>query len=364
MKKILFGLSATLLTFFASTEACTGLKLETKDGSVVHGRTLEFGVVVDTSVAFIPRGHAFTATTPDGNGMTYTSKYAALGAIAYNTIGLMDGINEEGLAIGMFYFPGYAGYTPTTKENISKSLSSIDFSNWILTQFRSVDEVKKGIKDVVIAPTIYKSWGSTPAPFHYIVYEKSGASIVIEPIDGKLVVYDNPLGVFTNSPTFDWHMTNLNNYINLSPNNAPPIKFDGLTFSSFGQGSGMVGLPGDFTPPSRFVRAAFFSRTATPVENANEGIAQTFHLLNQFDIPVGIARQVEGGVTYTDYTLVTVARDPTNLKYYFKTYEDQNVRMVDMNNFDKEGKEILTISTVGKPTYTDISKELKPFQQK
>ena len=107
-----------------------------------------------------------------------------------------------------------------------------------------------------IAPTILKGWPPQAQPFHYVVYDAAGASIAIEPIGGKLKIYDNPLGVMTNSPTFDWHMTNLRNYIALNPRNVPPLKIDGMTFRQFGEGSGMLGLPGDTTPPSRFVRAA------------------------------------------------------------------------------------------------------------
>ena len=165
-------MTLSLLIALATIDACTGLKLRAQDGSTVHGRTLEFGVAVETSIAFIPKGYQFIAETPEGGGMKYASKYATVGAMCYDTLALMDGLNEEGLAVGTFYFPGYAEYTPTTKENIARSLSPIDFSNWILTQFRTVEEVRNGLSDVVMASTVYKNWGNTPPPFHYIVYEK------------------------------------------------------------------------------------------------------------------------------------------------------------------------------------------------
>jgi choloylglycine hydrolase len=363
MKQILPCILAFMLGMGA-LEACTGLRITAEVGKAVHGRTLEFGIDIKTSVTCIPRGYAFTGETSDGKGLEYTSKYAAVGAMCFDTLALMDGMNEEGLSVGTFYFPGFAGYTPTTKENIGKSLSPIDFPNWILTQFKSLDEVKNGLSQVVIAPTVFKDWGNIVPPFHYIVYDKSGKSIVIEPVDGKLEVFDNPIGVLTNSPDFKWHMTNLRNFINLTPNNVPPLKIDGATFAPFGQGSGMVGLPGDFTPPSRFVRAAIFAITATPVKNANEAVFKVFHLLNQFDIPVGVARQKDGDVVHTDYTLATVVREPSTLRYFVRTYDDQTIRMVDLHTFNKDGKEVLLISTEGSPTYVDISNQLKPFVKK
>jgi choloylglycine hydrolase len=335
------------------------LKLIAKDDSVVHGRTLEFGVQVETSVVVVPRGYEFVGTTPQGPGLPYTAKYAAVGAIAYDNLAIMDGINEKGLAVGVFYFPGFAGYSKITEENQSKGLSPVEFSHWIVTQFATIEEVKSALSTVVIAPTVNKEWGDTPAPFHYIVYDNKGQSLVIEPINGKLKTYDNPLGVFTNSPTFNWHMTNLRNYINLTPVNAKPINLDGLTFAPFGQGSGMVGLPGDFTPPSRFVRAAIFSTTAIPSNTANEAVFQAFHILNQFDIPVGVAREKSNGVIHSDYTLVTSVKDPQALKYYFKTYGDQSIKVVDLKKFDLNAKSIKRISTVGKEKAIDISSNLK-----
>ena len=363
MNKILGGLVSMALFAGVSLEACTGLKLTAQDGKVVHGRTLEFGLDVQTSIACIPRGFAFTSEVPGGKGMEYTSKYAAIGAICFNILDLMDGMNEEGLSVGTFYFPGFAEYTPQTDENQARSLSPIDFPNWILSQFKSIEEVKAGLAGVVIAPTVFKDWGNMVPPFHYIVFDKDGNSIVIEPIDGKLVWHDNPLGVLTNSPNFEWHMTHLRNFINLTPVNVPPLKIAGLTLAPFGQGSGMVGLPGDFTPPSRFVRSAIFSITATPEKTADESIFKVFHLLNQFDIPVGLARQSENGVVHTDYTIATVARDPSQLKYYYRTYADQTIRMVDLNTFNKDGKEVQVISTEGKQGFIDMSKELKPFKK-
>jgi choloylglycine hydrolase len=211
----------------------------------------------------------------------------------------------------------------------------------------------------VITPTIMPGWGNEAPPFHYIVYDKTGASIAIEPLDGKLVVRNNPLGVFTNSPSFDWHMTNLRNYISLNTHNVPEITLNGVNFKELGQGNGMLGLPGDFTPPSRFVRATIFSTAATPAKNADEGIQQTFHILNNFDIPVGVAREESNDVTQTDYTLLTMARDLENLRYYYKSYDDQTIRMVQLKHFDLNAKTIKTLSTKGKQPVVDMSDQLQ-----
>lgn len=360
MHKWLCSLFAFSCLLTVDSQACTGIKLTTEDGDTVHGRTLEFGVVIDSSVAFVPRNYSFTATTPLGNGMSYEAKYACLGTICFNQPAILDGMNEKGLSIGSFYFPGFANYTPTTKENQSISLSPLDFPNWILTQFKDLDEVEANLSKVVIAPVIDKNWGSTPIPLHYIIYDKSGKSLVIEPIDGRLVVFDNPLGILTNSPDFSWHLTNLRNYINLKSENAPALMIDNMTFAPLGQGSGLVGLPGDFLPTARFVRATIYSITATAPKNIHSAVFQTFHILNQFDIPYGAAREKStDGIVHSDFTQATVVRDPINLVYYFRTYDDQNIKAISLKAFNKDSKELLKTSTNGRQTFTDISKELK-----
>lgn len=362
MLKLLFS-ALSLLIFVSEASACTGIKLTAADGTVVNGRTLEFGIQLDTYVAFVPRNYQFNASIQQGKGLSYKAKYAAVGAIVFDNIALMDGLNEKGLAVGTFYFPGYAGYSEISDKNQSKALSAIDFPNWILTQFATVDEVREGISQVVIAPTVYPQWGSQPPPFHYVVYDKSGKSLVIEPIDGKLIATDNPLGVLTNSPNFEWHMTNLRNFINLTPFNVKPLKIDGLTLAPFGQGSGMVGLPGDFTPPSRFVRAAIFSITATPPKNSDEGVYQVFHILNQFDIPVGAARaKDENGVIHSDYTMITCVKDPQTLKYYFKTYDDQTIKVIDLKKFDFNSNEIKRVSSNSKQPVLDVTGKLQDLK--
>lgn len=362
------GLAAMAMTAFVSAttaEACTGLMLRNSDGTVVHGRTVEFGIPLEMDYAVVPRGYQFVGQTPLGDGKTWTSKYGAAGVIVFGNLGIMDGINEKGLAIGAFYFPTEAKYTPTTAANQKQSMSAVDFSNWILTSFANVDEVRAAIEagEAVVAPTLLPGWPKQVQPFHWIVYDKSGKALVIEPIDGKLVLYDNPLGTFTNSPTFDWHMTNLRNYIALNPRDVPPVKIDGETFQSFGMGDGMLGLPGDYTPPSRFVRAAVFSQTALKAPNSEKGVFTGFHLLNNFDIPVGAVRAKENGQSAADQTLLTTMRDPQNLRLYFKTYDDQTVRMVDLNAFDLDAKVVKQIPTKGQQTVIDASGDAQSFKR-
>jgi len=118
---------ATVLAASAPASACTGIRLEAADGSVVTGRTLEFGFVITTDIVAIPRGHAFASKTTIGPGLAWAGKYATVGAVLQGTDYLIDGINEKGLAVGLFYFPTFASYAETTRHNRARSVAVVDF---------------------------------------------------------------------------------------------------------------------------------------------------------------------------------------------------------------------------------------------
>jgi len=229
--------------------------------------------------------------------------------------------------------------------------------SWILENHASVDEVKQAIGDIVVAEVVLDAWGFAP-PVHYVVHDASGNSIVIEYVDGKLNVHDNPLGLMSNTPAFDWHMTNLRNYVNFSLTNVPPVKLGAVTLKPLGQGSGMLGLPGDFTPPSRFVRAAAFSQSVLPSATGEDAVIQAFHILNNFDIPKGAARDEkkdENGNILADYTTWTSANDLKAKRFYFRTYDNSQIRMVDLTKMKLDGKEITHISMKGKEVITEVT---------
>jgi choloylglycine hydrolase len=330
---------------------CTGIELTAEDGTVVHARTMEFAIDIHSELIIIPRGHARVGTTPDGkDGLEWKSKYASVGLNGVGQPVLFDGLNEMGLAAGTFYFPTAAGYMPYTAADADKTISQWEVGSWLLENFATVDEVKANIDQVVVPGVVLDEWGFAPEA-HYIVNDASGKSIVIEYVGGKINVHDNPLGVITNSPAFDWHMTNLRNYINFSTTNAPPVQLGSVELEPFGQGTGMLGMPGDFTPPSRFVRAVAFTQSALPSKTGDDVVLQAFHILNQFDIPKGAARAHEkdaSGNVVADYTLWTSASDLNAKLFYFRTYENSQIRMVDLMKVDFDANDITKISIRGR----------------
>jgi choloylglycine hydrolase len=305
-------------------------------------------------VIVIPAGKGFSGTLPDGGkGLTYTSRYAIVGANALGLPVLLDGINDQGLSVGLFYFPGYASYTPVTPDNASHALAPYEFGLWALANFATVDEVREAVKDIVLVPTPAPGLGSPQGAIpdaHFFLQDKTGKALVVQPVDGTLKVHDAPLGVMTNAPTYDWHMTNLANYINLSVKDVGSIKVGPISIAAFGSGAGLLGLPGDFTPPSRFVRAVVFSQSAAPNKAADETVLAAFHILNQFDIPEGSVVNAAVGQPVNEITEWTSVADLKNLRWYFRTHEDQLIHMVDLKQAVESAKERSRLSRWKEPS--------------
>jgi choloylglycine hydrolase len=356
---------------FATTPAfaCTGISLTAQDGAAIRGRTLEFGFPLQSNVLVVPAGKEFSGALPDGGkGLTYRTRYDLVGANAVNEVMIVDGLNDQGLSIGLFYFPGYAQYADATKENAARALAPQDFGMWVLGNFATVDEVKKAVQDIAMVPTPLPGLGSAKgmvADVHFFVQDKSGKSIAIEPIDGKLKVTDAPIGVMTNTPTYDWQMTNLDNYINLSAKDITSEKLGAVTLSATGSGSGLLGLPGDFTPPSRFVRAAIFSQAAMPNADSDDAVFAAFHILNQFDIPKGSVINGSVGKPAAEITEWTSVNDLQNLRWYFRTHQDQSIRVVDLKEAVKAAKgEIRTINMeASTQAVANVSNDVKSLKQ-
>lgn len=266
-------------------DACTGITLSTKDNSKVLARTIEWGGSdLNSQYIIVPRGYTSQSYTPGGiNGMKFTSKYGYVGLAVEQKDFIAEGLNEEGLSAGLFYLPQYGKYEDYIPEFTESSIADLQLVSWILGECKNIEEVKMAIEKIHVI-------GIDPraSTVHWRFADKSGKQIVLEIIDGKPVFYDNELGVLTNSPGFEWQMINLNNYVNLIPGSVPSQKLGNIEIKQFGAGSGFLGIPGDVTPPSRFVRAALYQASAPIKEDTKEAVLQSFQILNNFDIPIGI----------------------------------------------------------------------------
>lgn len=327
---------------------CTDFLLKAKDNSVVVGRSMEFGQILPTAVKLFQKGERIqSAGYNNQNGMQWTSKYTYVGLYNSAATAVMDGFNEKGLSLGLLWFPG-AKYPNTPNAAPNTVINFIDLPNWILGNFSSVNEVTAALTKINLFIGEVPGFPEAP-PIHISLHDASGKSAVIEFIEGKMHIFTNPIGVLTNAPEFPWHMTNLRNYINLSALNKGAISIDGTVLQPTGQGTGLLGVPGDWTPPSRFVRAALFKQLLIPPKDAKAAILSAIHLLNTVDIPFGAIR--EGKSEGFDFTQWIVVKDLTNKKLYVRTYNNQNIQSIDLlENLNAHGG--------GSPLSVDLNIEL------
>ena len=330
-KKILMG---TMAICYGAMQAiaCTGISLTAKDGAYVQARTIEAAAgALKSGYVIIPRGEKITSFTPSGvNGLTFTAKHGVVGMSVVMKEFICEGINEVGLSAGLFFFPHYGSYQSYDKTMNSVSLGDLQVPTWILTQFASIDELKAEIGNVRIVGL------DAASVVHYRIGEPSGRQVVLEIVDGVPHFYENTVGVLTNAPGFEWHLTNLNNYVNLFPGSAPNQKIGEMTLMPTGGNSGFLGLPGDATPPSRFVRIAFYRATAPQLASALPTVLQCFHILNNFDIPIGIEHSLGEAPDIPSATQWTSAIDLTHRKVYFKTSYNNSIRCIDLATIDFE----------------------------
>lgn len=363
MKKII-----SLLCAFALLNlqlfACTGISITTADNKHIQARTIEWGEFpLGSKLIISPKNKEFQSLTPQGrNGIKWKAKYGFVGISVAMDDFIGEGMNEAGLNAGLFYFSHYGSLATFDGKDLKNSISDMELTKYILSSFSSVDEVKQAFKTLKVVPFMLEKDGKAPPTAHWRVTDAKGGSIVIEIMKGELKIHDNPIGVLTNSPDFAWQLTNLNNYVNLRSGTASNYNLGSQTLFAFGAGSGMLGLPGDFTPPSRFVRASFFLHTAPKPKNTYEGVTQAFHLLNLFDLPIGTeyAKSSDVPSTLPSATQWTAVSSQDDLEFYYRTMYNSTIRKVDLKKIDfsktkwqalkldKENKEEFEEITLGK----------------
>lgn len=331
MKKsvIVAGVLAGVFTAFQAV-ACTGISLTAADGSYVQSRTIEWARgVLRSEYVVIPRGERLRSFTPLGaDGLSFVARYGVVGLSVEMKEFIAEGINEAGLSAGLFFFPHYGGYESYDPEQRDRTLADLQVTTWMLSQFSSIDEVKQAIGSVRIV-------GLEPSSeVHWRIGEPSGRQVVLEIVDGVSHFYENEVGVLTNAPGFEWQLTNLNNYVNLRAGDAPAQRLGGVTLRPMGGNSGFLGIPGDDTPPSRFVRAAFYRATAPQRADGWATVLQCFHLLNNFDVPIGIEHPEGESPDIPSATQWTSAVDLTNRRIYYKTAYNNTIRCIDLRTID------------------------------
>jgi len=330
--------------------ACTSFLLASADGGKVYGRTLEFGLPLQSQLVVVPRKLDLVGTGPDGKaggGLRWTTRYGATGANGLGLPVLVDGMNEAGLAGGLLYMPNVAVFQDVKPNEATNSIASHELLLYTLTSFATVAEARAGISTIKVNRSAQPTFGM-PVPIHMTLHDATGASLVVEYVEGELRITDNPTTVMTNGPTIDWHFTNLNNYLNLSVTDPAPRKIGAVPLAPPSTGTGMLGLPGDMSSPSRFVRAFIYARSAPVAPTSAEAVNTALHLLNNFDIPPGTIRTqagsaAGGGVAGVETTEWIAVADLKARRYYLRNYNDYQVRVIDLTGVALDGTSIRVI---------------------
>lgn len=286
---------------------CTTIGFSYNKGQV-FGRTLELGLVLDNKILYIPAGKKTIHTKEK----EYHSKYNTLGTGFFDIDSFGDGINEKGLMGSTNYFEGYATFAKNSIKNLINTTTS-DAFDYLLTSCQDIAEVKETAAKMNLLAELN---GEKALANHFFFMDATGDTLVLEPKNGRLLAYENPYGVLTNTPEFPWQTTNLKNYLHLKAENTEEAQMNGIKMTQFGQGTGMLGLPGDFTPPSRFVRAAYYVSNTDKNMDRVPAILQGFRILSQFDIPKGAV--LDPTENREDVTLYTSIMDTQKLSYHNK----------------------------------------------
>lgn len=299
---------------------CTAITYETRD--FYFGRTLDYDVSYSEEVTVTPRNFPL----PFREMGLLEQHYAIIGmAHVVDEFPLyFDAVNEKGLAMAGLNFVGYADYKPSRpgRDNVA----SFEFIPWILSQCASVAQARKLLEKLNLTDAAFRE-DLPPSQLHWIVADHEEA-ITVEAVGDGLRVYDNPVGVLTNNPAFPQQLLQLNNYMHLSPEEPHNRFAPELDLRAYSRGMGAIGLPGDLSSQSRFVRAAFTKLNSVSGQSEGESVSQFFHILDSVSQTRGCCRLGEGKY---EITLYASCCNTDKGIYYYKTYDNHRITGINMH---------------------------------
>ena len=298
----------------------TAITYKTKD--FYFGRTLDYEISYGDEVTITPRNYEFNFR----HKQNIKNHYAIIG-MAYVTENYplyYEAVNEKGLGIAGLNFVGNAQYNKKIKGK--DNITQFEFIPWILSQSTTVKEAKKLIEKINFLDEPF-STNLPLAQLHWIISD-SIESITVEAVKDGIKIYENPVGVLTNNPTFDKQMFELNNYMNLSTKSPKNTFAKSLNLEKYSRGMGAIGLPGDLSSQSRFIRAAFVKMNSVSKEEEKESVSQFFHILNSVEQQRGCCELDDGIFEITIYTSCCNASKGI---YYYTTYDNHQITAIDMH---------------------------------
>lgn len=334
---------------------CTNFSLfssSAKSPYSISARTMDFAVNLNSQLQIIPQGQSLPQNIPPKNPLTWKNKYGyvAMQSSLAGYQGIPDGMNEAGLSIGALWLAG--SEYPSSESATNPVLYNVHFPEWVLGNFDSVESVKSALNSVTVI-SISELEPQAKIVTHFIISDASGANLIVEFTKGEMQVYDSDNGVMTNAPSYPYHLDNLSNYVNLSLKNNPQ-QYWGQEVN----GSGCLGMPGDHTAPSRFVRMTMLQQSTqnyTPTSE-EEAIGLANRILQNVTTPIGSV--VSGYKDLLDYTQWGVVRDQKNLVYYFFTHFNNNLFAIDLKKIDWVKSSLKSIPILRSNWVADLTSEV------
>ena len=310
---------------------CTAVTYKTND--FYMGRTLDYEFSYGDEITVTPRNYSFTLR----HGGKLENHYAIIGMahVAGNYPLYYDAINEKGLGIAGLNFVGNATYKPVNPDSDKKQITQFELIPFILGTCASLKEAKEALKNMDLVDTPF-SPQLPVGSLHWLIADETG-SITVEAVKEGLMIYDNPAGVLTNNPPFPQQMFQLNNYMHLSPKQPVNTFSKDLPLNTYSRGMGALGLPGDLSSSSRFVRASYVKMNSRCNGDELSSVSQFFHILGSVDQQRGCCEVTEGKY---EITLYTSCCNATKGIYYYTTYENHQITAVDMHREDLDGNEV------------------------
>lgn len=306
--------------------ACSSFSWETKDGRHLLGRTYDqFGDLAANRVIGVPPGAGCSPSLhPEGEAPSGRYAYTGMAVLGFGEPILVDGVNAAGLMGALLHYPEYAVY-PKKAEPEKTAVHPGRLLAWLLSRCAGVREAVEAMNAITLVDEPIQG---KPLPAHYILSDKTGETLVIEPDAGGVRIHRNTIGVLTNSPDYRWHRTNLRNFVGVTNLPKAPRTIAGHEIREFGERlGGGTGLPGDYSSPSRFVRMAFMKEYAVRGENEVDGVSRMFRAFAMADIPEGLAK---GDPDYEVYeqTLCTSVLCAESGLYYFAPAQNRRISAV------------------------------------
>lgn len=300
---------------------CTAATYKTKNS--YYGRTLDYEISYNEEVTITPRN--FPLHLRSVNDLNYHYAMIGTACIKNNYPLYYDGLNEKGLFAAGLNFVGNAVYHSEVRGMYN--VAQFEFIPWILGKCATVNEAKRLLAQTNITGESFDS-DLPVAELHWIIADKD-ESITVESVKQGVKVYDNPVGILTNNPPFEYQMLNLNNYMQLSTSEPENHFSDKLDLIAYSRGMGAMGLPGDLSSQSRFVRAAFVKLNSVCGKTNDESVNQFFHILGSVDQPRGCCKLGTDKYSVTIYTSCCCAESGI---YYYTTYNNHQITAINMNN--------------------------------